>query len=239
MLRYRLLRRAPGQFQTYSYTLPDRYPWLFAFARDQLDASRRLRILSFGCSTEEVFVLHRYFPEATIKGIDVDTRNIAACIERAPEDASTLQFANAASTHGERSEHYDAIFCLSVLCLSDLTALKVDRCDPFLTFDQFEQTVADFARCLKPGGLLFLYGCNFRFCDTSVARQFEVVLRADLEQLDHALTFGPDNRLLTGERYRAVGFRRQRADGDVPAQAYSAGQLGDSAKADQTRNEIR
>jgi len=79
-----------------------------------------------------------------------------------------------------------------------------------LAFDEFEEVVEDFGRCLKPGGSLFLYGCNFRSCDTSVSNQFEVVLEADLEQVDHPFTFGPDNRFLTGERYRCVGFRKAR-----------------------------
>src|SRR5262245_10806245 len=98
VLRCRLLRRATGQFQTYSYTLPDRYPWLFAFARDQFGRARASQILSFGCSTEEVFALHRYFPDAVIKGIDIDARTIAGCVKRADKESSTLHFEQAAST---------------------------------------------------------------------------------------------------------------------------------------------
>jgi hypothetical protein len=58
----------PGQFQTYSYTLPDRYPWLFQFAAESLAKSTDLHLLSFGCSRgDEVFALRKYFPTAVIK----------------------------------------------------------------------------------------------------------------------------------------------------------------------------
>src|SRR6185437_8447223 len=44
---YRKLRRPlPGEYQTYSYTRPDRYPWLFEFAARRLGAQRPLSILS-------------------------------------------------------------------------------------------------------------------------------------------------------------------------------------------------
>ena len=37
---YRQFRRPlPGEYQTYSYTRPDRYPWLFEFAARQLAAA--------------------------------------------------------------------------------------------------------------------------------------------------------------------------------------------------------
>ena len=207
-LRFRLRHRAPGQFQTYSYTLPDRYPWLFGFAREHLASHKELRILSFGCSREEVFTLHRYFPQAVIiKGIDIDSRNIAACRQRAGSESTVLRFETAATTFDEPTSFYDAIFCLGVLCLSDLTALGLRRSDPYLRFEEFERTVNDLSRCLKPDGLLILHGANFRFCDTAVSRDFDVVLEAESHR-DSASKFGMDNRLLTGTPYRAVVFRK-------------------------------
>ena len=80
-LNFKLTRRLPGQFQPYRYTLPDRYPWLFQFAARELADRPDLRILSFGCSRgEEVFSLRRYFPTASIKGIDARPRNIARAV---------------------------------------------------------------------------------------------------------------------------------------------------------------
>jgi len=206
-----LRHRAPGCFQPYNYTLPDRYPWLFRFAAEQLRDSPRHRLLSFGCSQgDEVFSLRRYFPSAAIHGIDVDPRNIERCRVRAGEAALTgCTFAVGASTSHEPAESYDAIFCLAVLCLGDLTAGHAHRSDPWLRFDDFEGIVTDFARCLKRGGLLLLHTCNFRFCDTAISRDFDTVLEAGIDQLATDVLFDTRNRLMPGVRYRDVGFRKR------------------------------
>jgi SAM-dependent methyltransferase len=211
---YRRLRRPlSGEYQTYSYTRPDRYPWLFEFAAGQLGAQRPLSILSFGCSRgDEVFSLRKYFPRATLKGIDVNPRNIARCLARVRvEKLHDMTFATAASTAGEATGSYDAIFCLAVLVSGDLTTSGAQRCDPVFHFERFDRQVADFARCLKPGGLLVLHTTNFRFCDTAVARDFDVVLEAAPEHLAPDVLFDRDNRLMQGERqrYRAVAFQKR------------------------------
>lgn len=213
----RMGRRAgvpiPGQFQTYSHTLPDRYPWLFQFASECLGDEQGLRILSFGCSVgKEVFSLRRYFPTAHIKGIDVDPGNIARCLARArSEESARITFAAAATTEGEPTESYDAIFCLAVLCLGDLTTSGAQRCDPRLRFDDFERVVTDFGRCLKPGGLLLLHTTNFRFSDTATSQNFDTVLEAEPGQLAPDVLFDRDNSLMRGVQYRPVAFRKRGA----------------------------
>lgn len=201
----------PGQFQAYSHTLPDRYPWLFQFAAQQLHAARNLRLLSFGCSRgDEVFALRRQLPDAEIKGIDIDPENITQCRRRANQQRLTrVSFAVAATTDAEPTESYDAIFCLAVLCLGDLTTNAVQRCDPRLHFADFERVVTDFSRCLKPSGLLLLHTTNFRFADTSVSLNFDTLLEAAPEQMAPDVQFGRDNLLLPGPRYRAVAFRKR------------------------------
>jgi SAM-dependent methyltransferase len=208
----KVLRRPPsGEYQPYSFTSPDRYPWLFKFAATRLGSRPDLRILSFGCSRgEEVFSLRKYFPSATLKGIDINPRNIAGCQARArAENSRGVTFEIASTTAGEPTGTYDAIFCLAVLCNANLTTSGAQRCDPVLHFEKFEQLVSDFARCLKPGGLLALHTTNFRFCDTQVARDFDVVLEADPTHLAPDVHFSRDNRLITGARYRAVGFEKR------------------------------
>ena len=208
---YRRCRPMPGQFQRYSHTLPDRYPWLFGFSAAQIGERDQLRLLSFGCSRgDEVFTLRHYFPRAEIKGIDVDPINIALCEQRAGElGAGAVSFAVAATMQGEPSAAYDAIFCLAVLCLGDLTTNAARRCDPLLHFQDFERIVNDFSRCLKPFGLLLLHTTSFRFCDTSIADNFEMLLEADAAQMATDVQFGRDNRLLPEPRYRAVAFRKR------------------------------
>jgi len=210
-LRHGIRLPLPGRFQPYNHTLPNRYPWLFQFARAFLGNAHGMRILSFGCSLgEEVFALRNYFPAAGIKGIDIDPRNIARCRARArAAKPGEVTFASAATTEAEQSEFYDAIFCLAVLCHGDLTTSGAERSDPLLRFEDFERTVLDFARCLKPGGLLLLHTTNFRFCDTSASKEFDTVLEADPAQLASDVLFDRDNRLMQGERYRPVAFRKR------------------------------
>lgn len=214
-VRRRLRRPVAGRFQPYPYTLPDRYPWLFDFARDALERAPAPRLLSFGCSRgDEVFSLRGRWPQASIKGIDIDPANIQACLIRkrlAGDDR--MGFEVAASARTEPPGHYDAIFCLAVLCHGDLTVRRARRSDPLMRFETFERIVADFARCLRPGGLLFLHTTNFRFGDTAVADGFDVVLEARPEQLAPDVIFDRDNRLMPGERYLPVGFRKRTQPG--------------------------
>jgi SAM-dependent methyltransferase len=210
--RFRLTRRVAGQFQPYNYTRPDRYPWLFGFAAAELRERPQLRILSFGCSRgEELFSLRRYFPSAHLKGIDINARNIARAVARTRTDKTLagIRFETAASTVHEPDESYDAIFCLAVLCLGDLTIYGAKRSDPALRFEDFARAVADFARCLKPGGLLVLHTTNYRFCDTPTAAQFDTVLEAEPSQLAPDVLFDRNNALMPNERYTAVAFRKR------------------------------
>jgi SAM-dependent methyltransferase len=203
----------PGQFQTYSYTLPDRYPWLFQFAAESLVKSTDLRLLSFGCSRgDEVFALRKYFPTAFIKGIDIDPGNVAYCQSRMPlELPPTMSFATARGVEAEADASFEAVFCLAVLCRGDLTATNAQSSSPGFLFEHFEIIVADLARCVKPGGLLFLLTTNFRFCDTATAAYFDTVLEARPSQLAADVLFDRSNRLMAGVRYPAVGFRKRLA----------------------------
>jgi SAM-dependent methyltransferase len=211
---YRRVRKpVPGEFQPYYYTLPDRYPWLFGFAAARIGARPDTRILSFGCSRgDEVFSLRKYFPAAAIKGIDINPRNIARGMARAcAEKSANVAFETAATAEREPRSFYDAIFCLAVLVNGDLTTSNARRCDPKLHFERFDRMVGDFARCLKPHGLLALHTTNFRFCDTTVAPDFDVVYEADPSHLALDVLFDRSNRLMPGERerYRAVVFEKR------------------------------
>jgi SAM-dependent methyltransferase len=201
-------RPVSGRFQPYNYTLPNRYPWLFEFAAKELGAGAS-QLLSFGCSRgDEIFALREYFPNAAIRGIDIDARNIAACRARAAEIPG-LSFSIAANLEGEDAGFYDAIFCLAVLVHGDLTTKRAQRCDPLLRFWDFERMVRAFSDHLRPGGLLCLHTTNFRLCDTNVAQNFDVLLEAAPEQLAADVKFDRNNQLMPDVQYRPVIFRKR------------------------------
>ncbi len=203
------LRKPPNIFQLDNHTGPDRYPALFQFAREHFEGRTKLRLLSFGCSTgEEVSALRRYFPEAKIVGIDINPHNIAVCRSRVGRDYK-MTFAVAGTTGSEEADSYDAIFCLSVLRHGGLRAAGTERCDHLIRFDDFERTVGDFARCLKPGGLLFITNANFRLCDTEFANRFEVLLLEDHHEPDPRVPiFGRNNRRIKDVYYNELGFQK-------------------------------
>jgi len=210
-------RASPNRFQPFNHTLPDRYPWLFSFVRERLGDGPDRRLLSFGCSVgQEALSLRRHFAEAAIRGVDIDPNNIAACHRLERDD---IEFALADSTAGEADDSYDAIFCLAVLCNGKLTSRQAARSDPLLHFATFERMVEDFARCLKPGGLLCLVTTNFRFADTAAADGFEPVLHIDPSQMAPDLLYGRDNRLLKGERYTEVVFVKKHIGRIAPPSA--------------------
>jgi SAM-dependent methyltransferase len=190
-----LWRRRPANlFQPYASARPGRYPKIFAAARARLGDGPQLRLLSFGCATgEEVESLRATFPQAVIKGLDINPGCIAAARRRLSADPG-VSFAVADSTAGEPDETYDAIFCMAVLRHGDLTRPGLTRCDHLIRFADFERLTADFARCLKPGGLLALRHSNFRFKDTAAAAAFDVVL--NVHRYPDTPQFDPANRRL-------------------------------------------
>ena len=64
-----------GLHQRSTRTAMDRYPRIFSESRDYFGNQKKLKILSFGCSTgEEVMTLRRYFPNAVIVGAEINRR---------------------------------------------------------------------------------------------------------------------------------------------------------------------
>jgi 2-polyprenyl-3-methyl-5-hydroxy-6-metoxy-1,4-benzoquinol methylase len=220
---YRHLRwigwaRPKGAFQPFNDTRVDRYPRIFSFVQSHLGAASKARILSFGCSTgEEVSSLREYFPHAEIKGIDINPGNIAVCRQRLKRAGGTgVSFEIASSTGVEASAAYDVIFCMAVLRHGSLGNPGVTRCDHLIRFEDFAKAVADFERCLKPGGLLVIRNSNFRLCDAPVTDAFETLLRVPFgSRAARTPIFGPDNCLMEGVDYPDAVFRKFVRSGSV------------------------
>jgi SAM-dependent methyltransferase len=215
-MQYGLVR---GSFQPDNNTREDRYPELFGYVRSLFPGDRPLSMLSFGCSTgEEVFALRRRFPEARVRGLDINPANIRICRRRQRDRGdSEVSFALARSTAAEPASTYDAIFCMAVLRDGRLREREIDDCRRFIRFEDFEAVVADFHRCLRPGGVLVLGHSNFQLRDTRIADQFEALLSRPPPLPSRAPIYGPDNRLRRGQTNPDIVFRKQGAPGPADA----------------------
>jgi hypothetical protein len=97
---------------------------------------------------------------------------------------------------------------MAVLRHGSLAQPGVTRCDHLIRFEDFARAVADFKRCLKPGGLLIIRHSNFRLCDAPAGLAFETILRAPYRKPKTPL-FGPDNQLLPDLQYPDTIFRKK------------------------------
>ena len=210
--RFAAWMRRSGQYQRDPATRIDRYPLAFRFARDQLGDDPAMRILSFGCSTgEEVFTLRRYFPNAMIRGIEVDPARIRTCEARLRQAADPgITFICAATAAGEPPESRDAVFCMAVFRDPALDSAMTRSTAGHLGFADFERGIADLVRCLKPGGLLFVEHSNFRIADTGSAPLLDAVLHADPPRSGiYPGLYGRDGRRIDGAEERALGYRKR------------------------------
>jgi SAM-dependent methyltransferase len=188
---------------------------LFKFVRDHLADGPERRILSFGCSTgEEVYSPRRYFPSAQIKGVDINRRNIQECRKRLARIGGDpgLSFEIGGSAVAEPPAHYDAVFAMAVFRHGGLGAAP-PRCDHPIRFGDFERSVGELAKSLKPDGLLVLRHANFRFGDTATASAFRRICAAPFNPKGlQTPLYGPDDRLLSdGQRDDGVFESRRLA----------------------------
>ncbi|ESQ74710.1 hypothetical protein ABAC402_12455 [Asticcacaulis sp. AC402] len=134
-----------------------------------LGRDRPLRILSFGCSSgEECLDLADIFPNAVIKGVDLDDKALerAAAIshDRISIEKSTYE---AISSGGP----YDLILAMSVLCRYPLPKGVVNIKDVY-KFGVFIDTINLLHDSLKPGGLMCIYNSMYFFDDCPVSLDY-------------------------------------------------------------------
>jgi len=164
-----------NQHQLTSTTSENRYPELFEEARKALvdSAAAGTKILSYGCSTgEECFSLRRYFPNSRIIGVDINKSNLRKA--QSNNDDPNIEFFTSNETNIKTSGPYHAIFCLSVLCRWEDTKF-LQNCVNVYPFSKYEASIAFLTSQIEEGGLLIIYNSNFRFEDSRVFGEFEII----------------------------------------------------------------
>ncbi len=98
---------------------------------------------------------------------------------------------------------------MAVFRHGDLSHANAERCDHRITFEAFERTIGELARCVKDGGYLVIQHSNFRFGDTTVAARFRPVLSVKRGRFEPQLPlYGPDNRRLDVPAYEEAVFQK-------------------------------
>ena len=100
---------------------------------------------------------------------------------------------------------------MAVLRHGDLGYSRPASCEHRITFEAFDSTVVQLARCLKIGGYLVIEHSNFRFRDSSCVKDFDAETTRQLPRYDRPTSlYGPDNLLLEDQECGEVVFRRVR-----------------------------
>jgi SAM-dependent methyltransferase len=195
-------------FQPWPVTRPDRHPDFFDVVATRLVDAQAPRILSFGCATgEEAFALAARLPRARIDGVDINSACIKKARMRTPKALKKALHFNVGSIVPDLPDHYDAIFCLSVLRHARLDAERPESCAEILPFSRYVLMIEQFDRALKPGGLLVLWGANFLFTDTPTASRYRHIKVEGREGKCGAI-YGPDNRLRNMDHHHLWVFEK-------------------------------
>ncbi len=183
----------------------DRYPNVFKVCKDYFThnfPSKKLNILSFGCSTgEECFTLVKYFPTSKIVGIDFDKGVLELCNKNnIYPNISFIYSADICSA----TEKYDMIFCMSVLCKWLLTVYKKNISDIY-EFSTFQGIVGELHNFLQINGLMIIYNSNYRFSDTSIYHKYKVLCDQRICESGFVNKFDRNGNLLN-EKYQDCIF---------------------------------
>lgn len=176
-LQYRRLTRKyklaeDSLLQSASTTELNRHPDIFNELKSRY-SQEKVRILSFGCSTgEECKSLSDYIPEAQIVGVDINTESIE--IAQSNFASENIKFMVKEPSKLTSLGKFDVILAISVLCKHPESQL-VSEISSLFSFEKYESIVCELDQLLTKGGLLFIRSSNFRFKDSTLSDQYEVV----------------------------------------------------------------
>lgn len=151
--------------QTSNVTKYDRTPGIFAEAKKIFLAKQNVSILSYGCSTgEEVFTLaEKYFPSATIMGIDISEVALKQAREQLllkPAINDRVKFLSADEFEKNVHQSFDLIIAHSVLCRWTATMDK-ENIASIYPYNEFALTVKSLVSMLSKDGIISVYNSNY------------------------------------------------------------------------------
>ena len=181
--------------QPFPATMLDRHPALFTFAQKAMRDVATPRILSFGCATgEEPISLAFYLPEAQIDAIDINPQSLAiARLEAERAGISSINYSQS-DQPPQAAAIYDVVFCLSVLRHGRLDAEQPQSSEAIFPFAKYDTAIRQLDHCLKPGGLLIIWGSQYDFRDTAIAAGY-VAQKVPLAFPHEGPVYGADNQL--------------------------------------------
>ena len=211
-MRHMMRHRGTHVLQPYPTTSADRYPEVFTAISAHLWEIERPTILSYGCSDgSEVRSLRRWFPQATIVGLDPNGRMIQlARAYQAIHPDPHVRFIEADSPLALGDMRFDAILAMAVFRHGDLERLQPPDCAQILPFRRFAETVTLLDQCLKPGGWLSIWNAHFRFSDTALAGSYDARSLTSTREDPLTLLYGADDRRIAGASYSDAVFRKLR-----------------------------
>jgi hypothetical protein len=196
------MRRAQNHVHTHLFRRTD----VIRTAQAQLGVplDRKLKVLSFGCSTgEEIVTLRSIFGDtAALYGCEIEPVALAEAAATTGHLATIFKSERAAiRDHGP----FDLINCASVLCLNPPTDMN-----KLFPPEEFDELLGVLDGALRPGGLIALTNTSYRLQDSPFAPHYDPV-RSDIVFSSGFVNIYAHDRRPFLERIRRpsyVAFRR-------------------------------